>query len=84
MDILKFIQYNCYQVRSQCSVYTAKIKTLFSLDLFTLTSNYLRMAYKVDGNPLLDSCDWSMYSNILKGWYLTFCIEVHLISINTT
>ena len=25
-----------------------------------------RMVYKVDGNPQLDTCDWSMYSNILK------------------
>ena len=24
------------------------------------------MVYKVDGNPQLDSCDWSMYSNILN------------------
>ena len=24
------------------------------------------MVYKVDGNPQLDTCDWSMYSNILK------------------
>ena len=24
------------------------------------------MVYKVDGNPQLDRCDWSMYSNILK------------------
>ena len=24
------------------------------------------MVYKVDGNPQLDSRDWSMYSNILK------------------
>ena len=26
------------------------------------------MVYKVDGNPQLDSCDWSMYSNILKDY----------------
>ena len=31
-----------------------------------LTSNKFRMVYKVDGNPQLDSSDWSMYSNILK------------------
>ena len=24
------------------------------------------MVYKVDGNPQLDTCDWSMYSNILN------------------
>ena len=24
------------------------------------------MVYKVDGNPQLDTCDWRMYSNILK------------------
>ena len=30
-------------------------------DLFTLTSNKFRMVYKVDGNPQLDSRDWSMY-----------------------
>ena len=24
------------------------------------------MVYKVDGNPQIDSRDWSMYSNILK------------------
>ena len=24
------------------------------------------MVYKVDGNPQLDTCDWSMYSNILR------------------
>ena len=33
---------------------------------FTLNSNKFRMVYKVDGNPQLDTCDWSMYSNILK------------------
>ena len=35
-------------------------------DRFTLTSNKFRMVRKVDGNPQLDSRDWSMYSNILK------------------
>ena len=35
-------------------------------DLLTLNSNEFRMVYKVDGNPQLDSRDWSMYSNILK------------------
>ena len=35
-------------------------------DLLTLNSNKFRMVYKVDGNPQLDSRDWSMYSNILK------------------
>ena len=35
-------------------------------DLFTLNSNKFRMVYKVDGNPQLDSRDWSMYSNIFK------------------
>ena len=24
------------------------------------------MAYKVDGNPQLDTCDWSVYSNIFE------------------
>ena len=24
------------------------------------------MVYEVDGNPQLDTCDWSMYSNIVK------------------
>ena len=38
----------------------------FAEDLFTLTSNKFRMVYKVDGNPQLDSRDWSMYSKILK------------------
>ena len=33
-------------------------------DLFSLTSNKFRMVCKLDGNPLLDSRDWSMYSNI--------------------
>ena len=28
------------------------------------------MVYKVDGNPQLDSRDWSMYSNILKSGML--------------
>ena len=32
-------------------------------DLFTLNSNKFIMVYKVDGNPQLDSRDWSMYSN---------------------
>ena len=31
-----------------------------------MTSNKFRMLYKVDGNPQLDSRDWSIYSNILK------------------
>ena len=35
-------------------------------DLFPLTSNKLRMVYKVDRNPQLDSRDWNMYSNILN------------------
>ena len=35
-------------------------------DLFTLTSNTFRMVYKVDGNPQLNSRDWSMYSNVIK------------------
>ena len=35
-------------------------------DLFTLNSSKFRMVCKVDGNPQLDSRDWSMYSNILK------------------
>ena len=53
-------------------LYTAEIKTLyfdfiFSADnLYTLTSNKFSMVYRVDGNPQLDSLDWSMYLNILK------------------
>ena len=35
-------------------------------DIVPLNSNKFRMVYKVDGNPQLDSRDWSMYSNILK------------------
>ena len=53
------------------SLYCLTQNTLFRFicsaeDLFTLTSNEFRMVYKVDGNPRLDSRDWSMYSNILK------------------
>ena len=29
------------------------------------------MVYKVDGNPQLDTCDWSMYSNIRKSCHKT-------------
>ena len=51
--------------------YTAELKTLCFVicsaeDLFTLSGNKFRMVYRVDGNPQLDTCDWSMYSNILK------------------
>ena len=58
-------------MRSYFSLYTAELKTLYFVicsaeDLFTLNSNKFRMVYKVDGNPQLDTCDWSMYSNILK------------------
>ena len=66
--------YNCSQVRSWCSLYTAELKTLYFViicsaeDLLILNSNKFRMIDKVDGNPQLDSCDWSMYSNILKSW----------------
>ena len=35
-------------------------------DLFALNSDKFRMVYKVDGNPQLDSRDWSMYLNILN------------------
>ena len=35
-------------------------------DLFTLNSNKFRIFYEIDGNPQLDACDWSMFSNILK------------------
>ena len=53
------------------SLYCRTQNTLFVIicfaeDLFTLNSNKFRMVYKVDGNPQLDSRDWSMYSNILK------------------
>ena len=53
-------------------LYTAEVKTLYFViicsaeDLLTLNSNKFRMVYKVDGNPQLDSRDWSMYSNIFK------------------
>ena len=51
---------------------TAELKTLYFIiicsaeDVFILNSNKFRMVYKVDGNPQLDFCDWSTYSNILK------------------
>ena len=32
-----------------------------------MTSYKFEMVYKVDSNPQVDLCDWSMYSNILKG-----------------
>ena len=53
------------------SLNCASQNTLFRYDLlcrgyFTLNSNKFRMVYKVDGNPQIDSGDWSMYSNILK------------------
>ena len=54
-------------------------------DLFTLNCNKFRMVYKVDGNPQLDSRDWSMYSNILKvvneETYRNICDITHLINI---
>ena len=34
------------------------------------------MVYKVDGNPQLDSRDWSMYSNILK--VIAFCSDAKI------
>ena len=57
---------------SLCCLYVVKIKPLYFVficsaeDLFTLTSNKFRMVHNVDGNPHLDSFDWSMYSNILN------------------
>ena len=53
------------------SLYCRTQNTIFRFycsaeDLSTLTSKKFRMVYKVEGNPQLDSCDWSMYSNILK------------------
>ena len=53
------------------SLYCRNQNTLFRFicsaeDLFTLTSNKFKVVYKIDGNPQLDSRDWSMYSNILK------------------
>ena len=52
------------------SLYCRTQNTLFIIcsaeDLLTLNNNNFRMVYKVDGNPQLDSRDWSMYSNILK------------------
>ena len=46
---------------------------LFALHRIFLHSPVIkfRMVYKEDGNPQLDSLDWSMYSNILKvPWFL--------------
>ena len=56
---------------------SAELKTLYFVicyaeDLFTLNSNTFRMVYKVDGNPQVDTCDWSVYSNILNGLYAWF------------
>ena len=53
------------------SLYCRTRNTLFRFicsaeDLFTLTTNKFRMVYEVDGNPQLDSRNWSMYSNSLK------------------
>ena len=36
------------------------------MDLFSLTSNKFRMVYKIDGNPQLDSRDWSIYLKKVK------------------
>ena len=53
-------------------MHSAEFKTLYFVmicspeDLFTLSNNNFRMVYQVDGNPQLDSRDWSMYSNILN------------------
>ena len=62
------------------SLYTAELKTLYFVicsaeDLFTLNSDKFRMAYKVDGNPQLDTCDWSMYSNILELAYVVLHVK---------
>ena len=38
----------------------------FAEDLFTLTSNKFRKVCDVDGDPQLDSRDWSMHSDILE------------------
>ena len=35
------------------------------------------MFYKVDGNPQLDSRDWSMYSNILDTYCMKTCALLH-------
>ena len=69
MEMLKFIQFSSEVL--MLSLY-CQLKTLYFVficsaeDLFTLTSNKFRMVDKVDGNPQLDSRDWSMYSNILN------------------
>ena len=47
------------------SLHSGTQNTLFRYDLlcrgyFTLNSNKFRMVYNVDGNPQLDSRDWSM------------------------
>ena len=77
-------------MRSKCSLFTAELKTLYFVicsaeELFTLNSNKFRMVYKVDGNPQLDTCDWSMYSNILKGlfnMYLIYFTFIKSVAIN--
>ena len=47
-------------------VFICSAENLFVEDSFALTRNKFRMVYKVDGNPQLESRDWSMYSNIFK------------------
>ena len=41
------------------------------------------MVYKVDGNPQLDSSDWSMYSNILNPIQTggTFSLQVYFLAL---
>ena len=38
----------------------------FYVKFMQLEIGLFRMVYKVDGNPQLDTCDWSMSSNILN------------------
>ena len=50
-----------------------------AVNVFTLTNNKFKMVKIVDGNPQLDSRDWSMYSNILtwQPFYLRRLLKFH-------
>ena len=48
------------------SLYCRTQNTISFLLALLRISNKFRMVYEVDGNPQLDSRDWSMYSNIRK------------------
>ena len=53
-------------LREAISILSGKYKRFTFIHPVTLTSNKFRKVCKVDGNPQLDSRDWSMYSDILK------------------